>query len=217
MTWSIGSISSKFVIAVCLQRKSSLHIFTPIIKRIVRGICSYEASTFTWIFSLFLYFCWFSEFTIQVNWKGAELFGPVLSIACPDFQPAFYSRAELRMVACSYKVFWNTATTTHLHIVFGCFVITTAVLSSSDRDKMTAKSNSFRKSVLSSDLGERCLLVWGSHNQSKGGWKGKEIYLLCLCLAYYLMPSWVWSETFFTVCWLIMQTWEEDNQSVGSY
>lgn len=38
------------------------------------------------------------------------------------------------------KFYWNTATLIYLHIVYGCFCITTAELSSYDRECMVCKA-----------------------------------------------------------------------------
>lgn len=46
------------------------------------------------------------------------------------------------------KFYWNTATLIYLHIVYGCFCITTAELSSYDRECMVCKAKNIYYLVL---------------------------------------------------------------------
>lgn len=58
------------------------------------------------------------------------------------------------------KFYWNTATLIYLHIVYGCFCITTAELSSYDRECMVCKAKNiyylvlYRKNSPTPALGE---------------------------------------------------------------
>lgn len=113
------------------------------------------------------FFLLFSTFVDSVNSpsrrteKELNCWAQFLSIACPDFQPTFYSRAELRMVACSYKIRFFEIKLQPL-----IYILSLVALSLWQPCRVVLTETRWPTSLTFSEK-----VCW-AHNQNKGGWNG---------------------------------------------